>query len=199
MNSILCLIILWYIWMIQTFFAVKNKYRTTSAAFILVLIILFPMEWQAASIVVHPAFLLLYAGGLLIFPLLPSDRKRRVFYFSAAFAFLFAAVRLAEWYEPVVFLFGHSVTYLSIFSVLFFVFGKSLHERVSMAVTACSSGEILSRIHLRTLTDNVILGDPLLLKIILFLILLLHIYDTAAKGMKMLKRSENRTLSSLPR
>ncbi|MFD2704424.1 YphA family membrane protein [Salibacterium lacus] len=199
MNSILCLLILWYIWMIQTFFAVKNKYRTTSAAFVLLTIVLFPVEWQTASIVIHPAFLLLYGGGLLIFPLIPSDRKRKVFYFSAAFAFLFAAVRMAEWYEPVVFLFGHSVTYLSIFSVLFLVFGNSLHERVSIAVTACSSGEILSRIHLSRLTEDVILGDPSLIKIILFLILVIHIYDAATKGANILKRNENVTISSLPR
>nr|WP_170840993.1 hypothetical protein [Salibacterium halotolerans] len=163
------------------------------------IIILFPVEWQAASIVIHPAFLLLYAGGMLLFPAMPSGRKRKTLYLSGAFAFLFAAARLAEWYEPVVFLFGHAVTYLSFFSILFLIFGKSLYERVSMAVTACSSGEILCRIYLSRLTDNMVLGDLQLLKIILLLLLLLHIYDAAAKGMKVFVRKETGSLPGLPR
>ncbi|MGY4690126.1 YphA family membrane protein [Salibacterium sp. K-3] len=199
MNAVVYFIILWYFWIIQTFFGSKNKYRLLSSIVVLCLIILFPFELQIQSVIVRPVALLLFFSGMFLLTGMEPGRRRKLLCLSGGFSFLFAAMRLAEWYEPVIFLFGHAFTYICVFSALLLLFGRSFRERVSMAAAICISGDFLAGIHLYPWTDSLVLGDPFLLNIVVCLLFLSHLYDTAAKGAVFLFQSRSSSFSNLPR
>ncbi|RSL33828.1 hypothetical protein D7Z54_09060 [Salibacterium salarium] len=170
MSGIIYLTLLWYLWLFQTFLASKDKFRLLTTIFILWLIITFPLEWSTETVIIRPSFLILCLAGFMLLATCKGRKKWRTFIIAAAFSFLFASMRMAEWYEPILFLFGHYFTYAFSFSFLLFIFSKHFIERLSIVIIASSAGEILYQVHLYPLTSTVYLGQDFILQYIILMI-----------------------------
>nr|WP_175487342.1 hypothetical protein [Alteribacillus persepolensis] len=161
--------------MIQTFLVKKqNTHRFLSAWCLLMMIILFPMEFSVAHWTVKPVFVFLLAAAFFALCSLSLIRKWKVLLLSLSFSFLFAAFRFIEWYEPVVFLFGRFVTYVICFGFIFWLFFSSLRERIICAVIASCCGEIVCQIHLFPFSSAIYLGEIFFLNYIMTLVAVMY-------------------------
>ncbi|RSL33479.1 hypothetical protein D7Z54_10975 [Salibacterium salarium] len=194
MSGIIYLILLWYLWLFQTFVAAKNQFRFLTAFFILWLIIIYPVEWSVGSFVMKPSFLLICCCGFLLLAAGNGRKKWRSVILSGAFAFLFASLRMAEWYEPILFLFGHTLTYVCSFFFLIFLFSNKFTERLSIVIVSTCAGEILYQIQLYPLTSTLYLGQPFVLDYVVIMIALFYgwnIIKTFVEYMQRLTPSRN--------
>ncbi|MFZ4452261.1 YphA family membrane protein [Salibacterium aidingense] len=198
MSGIIYFSILWYLWIIQTFFAPKDTFRLVSAIFILSLIILYPLEWNQRFVTLKPAFVLFYGGGWVLLASVNKRKQWTLVSLAAALSFLFAALRLAEWYEPVVFLFGQTLTYVVLFSILFLVFAKTLRERAALALITCLSGEIITQIHLFPWTQLVQAGDYFVLDTVVLILFILHLHHLSAKAANVVFSRHSASSAHLP-
>ncbi len=199
MENILLLIISWYLWMIQTFLIGKqNRYRFVSSLFLLVIISFYPLDWSFMQVTIKPVFILFFAGGFLCLCKQTSVNKWKIFFMSISFAYLFAALRLTEWYEPVIFLFGHLLTYIICFTFIFFLFFHSFKERLACAIIASCSGEIIYQLHIFPLTSLLHIGEVFFLNYLITLIAALYSLELLHKLVTMINNVVSPSRSNLP-
>lgn len=159
MDGSIYFIFCWYVWCVQTFFARKNSFRTVSVFVILWLIILYPFEWAFSIGNVRPAFLLLFLIGCFYLSRMSWKERLKKALLSVGVAFLYASFRMALWYEPVVFLFGKTETFIICFYLFFLLFIRPITSRAICALLSFCLGEMLYHLHLYPWTDGFIIGE----------------------------------------
>ncbi|SFE33633.1 YphA family membrane protein [Alteribacillus iranensis] len=164
MDLSITFIICWMMWICVTFFASKqNTWRLPGAAFILLVICLLPLEWSGSQILIRPVMFLFFLAGIGVTSRLSSIIRIRTYILACSFAFLFASFRLAEWYEPVIFLFGRVPTYVVSFSLVFIIFFRSNRERLACALLSGCGGELLYQSHIFSFTSVYVAGETFFL------------------------------------
>ncbi|MDA3129493.1 hypothetical protein ACFPTR_06320 [Aliibacillus thermotolerans] len=190
MDSTFFLIICWYLWCIQTFFAKKNTFRTTSVMMILTFIILYPFQWSFSFGDVRPAFLFLFFIGCYYLTSMPFSTRWKIVVITIGMAFLYASFRMALWYEPVVFLFGKVETLLACFYLLFLMIMRPIINRTVCALLSFCLGEMMYHYHLYPWTEGVIIGETFFFHFFILFFFMIYIeFILSHKWFKMMKRA----------
>ncbi|MFB5661654.1 hypothetical protein [Alteribacillus sp. HJP-4] len=190
------LISLWYLWIISVFMLPRPS--LSRSIILLFAIIIYPLTWDLYFMTVSIFYILLVFLGFYTLPAITLFSRWYVVGMSIALSFLFAAVFMAEWMEPVIFLYGKTLTLTLGFGFIILLLFDDFKSRMAGSVLSIFGGTLIYQVHLFPLTKSIVLGDPVLLNVML----LVHAGITVLHGIeisleKWSKRAD-KTHSGLP-
>ncbi|WP_420830462.1 YphA family membrane protein [Bacillus piscicola] len=189
----------WVLWIIQTFLVSRrHSWRLVTSAILLLIIWSLPAEWEFGPILIKPVFIILLLGGFGTACTLSKTRRIRMLTLAGGFAFLFAALRMAEWYEPVIFLFGPLLTYVVCFLLLHILVMRTFIERLASVLIASCSGEIIYQAHMYDFTSSMLFGQTLYLQYMFLMIMMLYAFDWLCRPLSVKKRNPVFSRFNLP-